>query len=83
MELTEEQLAELRAAVRQDIYDGSVQARAKIVLWYHEGHRKTEIAKMSGASRPTIDLWLRSGSEGTKNTGSTALPRGLRRAARG
>jgi transposase len=59
VELTEEQLSELRAAVGPDAYDGSVQARAQIVLWYHEGHRKTEIAKMSGASRPTIDLWLR------------------------
>ena len=59
MGLTEEQFAELRAAVKPDVYDGSVQARAQIVLWYHEGHQKTEIAKMSGASRPTIDLWLR------------------------
>jgi transposase len=58
MDLTEEQLGELRAAVRQNVYDRSVPARAKIVLWYHEGCRKTEIAKMSGASRPTIDLWL-------------------------
>lgn len=59
MKLTEEQLAELRAVVKPDIYDGSIQARAQIVLWYHEGHRKAEIAKMSGASRPTVDLWLR------------------------
>ena len=59
MELTEDQLAELRAAVGPDTYDGSVRARAQIVLWNHEGYRKTEIAKMSGASRPTIDLWLR------------------------
>jgi len=29
------------------------------VLWYHDGHRKTEIAAMSGATRPTIDKWLR------------------------
>ncbi len=59
MTLTEEQLAGLRATAKPDGYDGSIQARAQIVLWYHEGHRKTEIAKMSGASRPTIDLWLR------------------------
>jgi transposase len=58
IELTEVQLAELRAAVRPDIYDRSVSARAQIILWYHQGYRKTEIAKMSGASRPTIDLWL-------------------------
>lgn len=59
VELTEEQLAGLRAVIKPDAYDGSVPARAQIVLWYHEGHRKTEIARMSGASRPTIDLWLR------------------------
>ena len=59
MQLTEEQYAELRAVIKPDAYDGSFSARAQIVLWYHEGHRKTEIAKMSGASRPTIDLWLR------------------------
>jgi hypothetical protein len=44
MELTEEQLGELRAAIKADAYDGSVSARAQIVLWYHEGRRKTEIA---------------------------------------
>lgn len=63
MELTEDQLDELQAAVGPDTYDGSVRARAQIVLWYHEGYRKTEIAKMSGASRPTIDLWLRRWAE--------------------
>ena len=58
MDLQEEQLGELRAAVRQNVYDRSVPARAQIVLWYHEGCRKTEIVKMSGASRPTIDMWI-------------------------
>lgn len=58
LKLTEEQLAELRAAVRPGGYDRSVSARAQIVLWFHEGYRKTDIAEMSGASRPTIDLWL-------------------------
>jgi transposase len=57
-ELTEEQLAELRAVIGPDTYDRSFSARAQIVLWFHEGYRKTDIAKMSGASRPTIDLWL-------------------------
>jgi transposase len=58
MELSEEQLAELRAVLRPDAYDGSVSARAQIVLWYYEGYRKTDIAAMSGASRPTIDKWI-------------------------
>jgi transposase len=58
MSLSEEQLGELRAAIKPGNYDGSVSARAQIVLWHHEGHRKTDIAEMSGASRPTIDKWI-------------------------
>lgn len=70
---------ELRAAVKPNAYDGSVQARAQIVLWYHEGHRKTEIAKMSGASRPTIDLWLRRYEEyGLGGLASRSSPGGPR-----
>lgn len=58
MRLSEDQVSELRAAVGPGTYDGSVSARAQIVLWHHEGHRKADIAKMSGASRPTIDKWI-------------------------
>ncbi len=58
MRLSEEQLSELRSAIRPGTYDGSVSARAQIVLWYHENHRKVDIAEMSGASRPTIDKWI-------------------------
>ncbi|MGO9080908.1 MAG: IS630 family transposase [Streptosporangiaceae bacterium] len=58
MRHSEEQLSELRAAIRPGIYDGSVSARAQIVLWHREGHRKADIAQMSGASRPTIDKWI-------------------------
>jgi transposase len=58
MRLSEEQLSELQAAIRPGTYDGSVSARARIVLWHHEGARKADIAEMSGASRPTIDKWI-------------------------
>ena len=58
MKLSEEQLGELRAAITPGTYDRSVSARAQIVLWYHEGRRKVDIAEMSGASRPTIDKWI-------------------------
>jgi transposase len=58
MKLLEEQLLELRAAVKPDTYDGSVSARAQLVLWYYEGRRKTDIAKMSGTTRPAIDKWI-------------------------
>ncbi len=58
MNISEEDRAVLRAALRSEVYDGSVSARAQIVLWYDEGYRKGEIAAMSGASRPTVDKWL-------------------------
>jgi transposase len=79
MGLTEEQLAELRVAVKPDTYDRSASARAQIVLWYYQGYRKTEIAKMSGASRPTIDLWLdRYAKYGISGLVSRRLPGGKR-----
>jgi transposase len=56
--LSEEHLSELRAAIKLGTYDGSVSARAQIVLWHCEGYRKADIAEMSGASRPTIDKWI-------------------------
>ena len=58
MRLSDEQLSELRIAIKAGIYDGSVSARAQIVLWHCEGHQKIDIAEMSGASRPTIDKWI-------------------------
>ena len=58
MDLSAQQLAELRAVLRSDTYDGSIAARAQIVLWYHEGYQKTEVSKMLGATRPTVDKWL-------------------------
>jgi transposase len=58
MRLSEEQVSELHAALKPSAYDGSVGARAQIVLWHHEGYRKVDIAEMSGASRPTIDKWI-------------------------
>ena len=59
MNLSEQDRAELQAALRSEGYDGSVSSRAQIVLWYSEGHRKGEIAAMSGATRPTVDKWLK------------------------
>jgi transposase len=59
MNLSEQDRAELRATLRSEGYDGSVSSRAQIVLWYDEGYRKGEIARMSGATRPTVDKWLK------------------------
>jgi transposase len=55
MELSEQDRAELQAAVGSGSYDGSVSSRAQMVLWYDQGYRKVEIATMS---RPTVDKWL-------------------------
>jgi transposase len=79
MELSAEDRAELQAAVGSDSYDGSVSARAQMVLWYDQGYRKAEIAAMSGASRPTVDKWLaryeRFGLEGLVSRTSPGGPR--------
>ncbi|MCA1675491.1 MAG: helix-turn-helix domain-containing protein [Actinobacteria bacterium] len=42
-----------------------------MVHWYDEGYRKGEIAEMSGASRPTVDKWLKRYEE----FGLEAMPR--------
>ncbi len=54
-------------------------SRAQIVLWYDEGYRKGEIAAMSGASRPTVDKWLkRYGKYGMDGLVSRTSPGGPR-----
>ncbi|MCA1676101.1 MAG: helix-turn-helix domain-containing protein [Actinobacteria bacterium] len=79
MGLSAQDRVELQAAVGSGSYDGSVSSRAQIVLWYDEGYRKTEIAAMSGASRPTVDKWLaryeRFGLEGLVSMNSPGGPR--------
>lgn len=79
MDLSERDRAELQAAIKGQEYDGSVSARAQIVLWYAEGYRKGEIATMSGTSRPTVDKWLKRyaqyGMDGLTNRTSPGGPR--------
>ncbi|MGH9195294.1 MAG: IS630 family transposase [Acidimicrobiia bacterium] len=79
MSLSEQDRTELRAVLRSDVYDGSVASRAQIVLWYDEGHRKVEIVRMSGASRPTVDKWIQRfeqfGMEGLVDRESPGGPR--------
>ncbi len=73
--------------VKPDTYDGSVSARAQIVLWYYEGHHKTDIAKMSGTTRPTIDKWIgryeQYGLAGLASRIPTGAPRTIPRRIRG
>jgi transposase len=79
MALSERDRAELQAAVGSGSYDGSVSARAQMVLWFDEGYSKVRIAEMSGASRPTVDKWLKRyeecGLEGLVNLTSPGGPR--------
>jgi transposase len=79
MDLSERDRAELQAAIKSPGYDGSVSARAQIVLWYAEGYQKAEIASMSGTTRPTVDKWLeryeREGMEGLTSRTSPGGPR--------
>jgi transposase len=59
MRLSEQEQVELKTLVGSGGYDGSVAARARIVLLYGEGVKKAEIARLLGATRPTIDKWLK------------------------
>jgi transposase len=59
MPLSERDRAELQSVVGSGSYDGSVSARAQIVLWHDEGYPKVKITEMSGASRPTVNKWLK------------------------
>ncbi len=71
--------AELRALLRSDVYDGSISSRAQIVLWYDEGRRKSEIARVLKTTRPTVDKWIKRyeqhGVEGLVNRTSPGGPR--------
>src|SRR3954447_22491234 len=58
VDLPEAQRASLEALPRQDGYDGSVSARAQIVLWRADGFSVGDIVRMSGASKPTVYTWL-------------------------
>lgn len=54
-ELADDEVDALRALRRRDTYDGTVAARAKIVLLCSEGH---SVAEMTGATRPTAYKWV-------------------------
>ena len=58
VDVTTDQVAELRALVNSSEVSASVATRARIVLWRAQGRAKVEIAALAGVSRPTVDLWL-------------------------
>jgi transposase len=79
MELSDKSRLELQAALKLDVYDGSVASRAQMVLWYCDGRRKGEIAVAFKTSRPTVDKWIKRyadhGMEGLMNRTSPGGPR--------
>jgi transposase len=71
----------LRSKVRGEGYDGSVSARAQIVLWHDEGYPVADVAKMAGTTRPTVYKWIkryeRQGIEGLADQKPTGRPRSI------
>src|SRR6266545_8067057 len=78
MSLSEHQRAELQSHISTGAYDGSVEARAKIVLWHDEGYNNAQIARMAGTTPPTVAKWLTRyevfGIEGLINRTSPGSP---------
>jgi transposase len=78
MNLTNEDRAILESLLRHEGYDGSVSARAQIVLWRAEGHSAPEVARMAGTTKPTVYKWItryeRYGVEGLSNQVSPGRP---------
>src|SRR5215211_2795636 len=58
MRLTSDDRQTLESLLRGDRYDGSLSARAKIVLLFAEGHSVREIAELTGTTRPTVYKWI-------------------------
>jgi hypothetical protein len=54
VELTDEQVAELRAVATSRDVSGAVATRARIVLWTAEGRMRKDIGELAGVSLP---LW--------------------------
>src|SRR6266508_311259 len=79
MTLSSEEQAELRSRLHSDVYDGSVSARAQIVLWDDEGYSVQEIARMARTSKPTVYKWIdryaTGGISGLEGRVSTGRPR--------
>ncbi|MFL6056436.1 MAG: IS630 family transposase [Actinoallomurus sp.] len=58
MGLSDEERSAVRSLLRGDRHDGSVAARAQMVLWRADGYGVAEIAKMAGVTKPTVHPWL-------------------------
>jgi transposase len=57
MDISMKDRIELEAAISVG-YDGSLSARAQMVLWHADGCNFAEIARRAGTSKPTASLWI-------------------------
>jgi transposase len=78
--LTEDQRSELVSVVSLG-YDGSVSARAQIVLAWYDGDSSADIAKRFKTSKPTVYKWVdrfeAEGVAGLEDRKSTGRPRSV------
>jgi len=58
VELTPEDIAELRAVVNSREVAAAVATRARIVLWTAEGRMRKDVGELAGVSLPTVDRWV-------------------------
>src|SRR5881227_2763337 len=58
MDMSGEERSSLQSLLHSDQYDGSVAARAQIVLWWADGLSAAEIAAMAGTTKPTVYKWV-------------------------
>ena len=58
MKITLAERAELESIISVG-YDGSVSARAQMMLWRADGCSFAEIARRAGTTKPTAALWVR------------------------
>lgn len=75
--LTEQELADIEAAIRRDKRP-EVRQRCTIIRLLHLGHKPEQIAEMQAISKPTIygwyDRWVSGGVEGLANRPKSGRP---------
>lgn len=75
--LTEQELADVEAAIRRDKRP-EVRQRCMVIRLLHLGHKPEEIAEMQAVSKPTIygwyDRWVNGGVEGLANRPKSGRP---------